>query len=367
MKKQLILLVFAIFSCMIFLVACGSVTEETAETEQNNVTETEPEQQLAKEINVFNWSESIPDEVIRGFEEEFGVKVNYSTFDSEQNMLAKVKSGLVPYDVTFPTAPFLVEMIESDMLYELDLANIPNFEYILDEWKDLPTDPGNKYSVPYNYGLTGIVYNKEKVETPTSWNDLWNPEYAGHVIALEDSMELMNMLLQSEGFDINNPTEDQLVQAGEKLKSLMPNLLTFSPAPSKLLASGEAWIGHSYCGEAGVAWETNKNIDCVMPKEGGLTWYSAIVVPKTSKNKYTAEVFINYLLRPEVSIKITEAYPYPNPNRGALELFSNEMKEVPGLFPEPEVIEKAELEREFTPEQLNILNRVIQEAKVQGN
>src|SRR5699024_817216 len=161
---------------------------------------------------------------------------------------------------------------------------------------DLPDDPGNKYSIPVAYGTNGILYNKDKVETPTSWEDLWNPEYEGQVVVLESQSELFDMLLQSLGYDtdLENVTEEQIEEAAKKLEDLIPNLHSLSSDQEPLFMSEQALIGYGYCAGASVAnLQGFDDLDCVLPDEGGLKWHTTAVIPNTSKEKYTAEVFLD--------------------------------------------------------------------------
>ena len=352
-------LVFALLSMLIvFLAACGSDNDD-----KNNAG---GDKELSDELIVFNWSEYIPQQVIDDFEKEFGVEVVYSTYNSNHEMLTKVQSGTVAYDLVFPSDYYVKQMVDNDLLLEIDFDNIPNYKNIGEAWHNLPFDPDNKYSVPFMGGYDGIAYNKEFVGVaPTSWEDLWNPEYAGKVLLLEESKEVSNMLQQMLGNDMNDPTEEQLQEGFDKLKELVPNVLAFDGTPSDRLVSGEAWIAHGYSGAAATAWLENENIDFVLPEEGGVAWMDMMVIPKTSEHKYTAEVFIDYLLRPEVSKQLSEFIPYGNPNEEALKILPDNIKNSPGLsFPE-EVIDRAEWNLPLDAERTQIMNRLFQESKVE--
>src|SRR5690625_688181 len=208
---------------------------------------------IGGELIIFNWSEYMPDEIISGFEEEFGVDIVYTTFSSNQEMLAKIRSGTVAYDLAVPSDHYVQVLQEEGLLNEINFDNIPNFKNIADEWKNLNFDPDNKYSVTYMYGFDGIFYNKSKIdEPPTSWGDLWNSKYKGHVVVMEAADEISDMLQQYLGNDMNDPTVEQIEAGGEKFKELVPNILMFSETPVAELVSGEVWIGYGYSGEAGV-------------------------------------------------------------------------------------------------------------------
>lgn len=354
----------------LFLAACSSSdgSDDAPADSQSNGDDSasESSEEISGDLVVFNWTEYMPQEVLDMFEEEYDVNVVYTTFASNQEMLAKVKSGTVPYDIVVPSDFYVQVMIEEGLLEKINFDNIPNFENIADEWKNLEYDPNNEYSVVFMYGYDGLIYNKDKVDTPTSWGDLWNPEYEGHVVLMDAADELSTMVQQYMGNDINDPTEDQIIEGGEKLKELMPNVLMFTEAPEAQLVNGEAWIVYGYSGEAGVAYWENPAIDFVMPEEGGIKWTDNMVIPTTSTNKAAAEAFIDFILRPEVSKLISEYYPYGNPNEKANELLDDEYKDLPGLVVPQEQIDKAEWSKVLDPERTQLVNRVVQEAKIQA-
>lgn len=361
MNKQ-ILTLFAVLLLFSF-VACSN-TNNTEKPSSSG--EDEDASGLSGELVIFNWTEYMPQEILDNFEKEFGVKVVYTTFASNQEMLAKVRSGTVAYDLAVPSDFYVQVMRDEGLLEEINFDNIPNFKNISADWKSLSYDPNNKYSVTYMYGFDGLLYNKEKIDRPTSWGDLWNPEYKGHVVIMDAADEINDMLQQYMGNDMNNPTEDQILEGGELLKELMPNILMFTEAPEATLVSGEAWLVYGYSGEAAVAFKENPAIDFVLPKEGGIRWTDNMVIPTTTQNKEAAEAFINYLLRPEVSKLLSEEFPYGNPNTKAVELLDEADINVPGLNLSPEQTEGAVWSEVLDAERTQVVNRVIQEAKIKA-
>ncbi|MEI3612418.1 ABC transporter substrate-binding protein [Pseudogracilibacillus sp. SO30301A] len=346
---------------ILIISACGNSEKE--ETFSGNSDTGEKE--LADKLNIFNWADVIPQEVLNEFEEEFGVEVVYSTYSSEQEMMAKIKSGTVPYDVVFPSTGTFIIMKEQGLLQELDMENIPNFENLSEIWTDRPDDPGDKYSIPVAYGTNGIIYNTEKIkEKPTSWEDLWDPKYKGHVLVSDDPQELFGMALQSLGYDIGNPTEEQVKEAAKKIEDLVPNVLAFDPNPEPQFMSEQAWIGYTVCAGASVAHiQGFEKLDCVLPKEGGLKWHTSAVIPNTSKEKYTAEVFLNWYLRPEISLEMVKSFPYPSPNEEAAKLYTDEMKKLPSLSTTDEDLKKAAPTQPYSSETMELMNHLLQEIR----
>ncbi|MYL40623.1 polyamine ABC transporter substrate-binding protein [Virgibacillus salexigens] len=345
---------------LVLLTACSDSNDDTTKAKQNN---SSGEQALSEELYFFNWGENIDPEILKDFEKEYGVKVVYDTYSSNQEMITKLSSGTVAYDIVVPTDYFVQQMIQEGMLQELNLENIPNLENIEEEFRDPSFDPGNKYSVPYLYGSIGIVYNKEKVETPTSWDDLWNPKYKNHVTIQETPREGISMALQKHYYDINQPTEETLSEAKKSLLKIKQNILAYDSTPAGNLVNEEVWISQVYSDQAGTAMEENNNLDYVLPEEGGMLWMDNFVIPKTSKNKYTAEVFINYMLEAEVSKKLTDAIPSSNPNAAAKDLMSEEEKSNHASY--PEIPEKAVFFEYLEPDELAKMNQLYKNIKVE--
>lgn len=354
MINKLKYLLFAIIFLFV-LMACSSNTQTGNSSNDNK--------ELSDELYVFNWAGYMPQEVLDTFEEEFDVRIIYDTFSSNQEMLTKLTSGTVEYDLVFPTDYFVEEMIKEDLLLELDMDNIPNFENIEDVFHERDFDPGNKFSVPYMYGSIGIAYNKEKVDTPTSWEDLWNPEYKGHVTVNSSPREVFSAALQLLNYNINQPTSDQLDEAKEKLKELDTGLLAYESQIADLLISEQAWISQAYGGTAAKAMAENPNISYVLPEEGGVLWMDNIAIPNTSTNKYTAEVFINYLLEAETSKKLSDYNPSSNPNKAAKELMNDEERNHPAAY--PNIPEGAVFFETLDPETLGKINELMKEIKIE--
>lgn len=334
---------------MLGLMACSSKSQETKDGE------------LADKLYFFNWGENIDPEILDDFKEEFGVEVVYDTFASNQEMLTKMKSGVVTYDLIVPTDYFIEEMRKEDLLAELNMDNIPNFKYIAEELRDPSFDPGNKVSIPYLYGSTGLAYNKAKVGEITSWEELWNPEYKGRVSVHTSAQAIYAMVLQYLGLETTRPTDEELERATEIVRALNENLHSYDNEPAAKLINEEVWVAMAYSDQAGQAMQQNPDIDYILPKEGGFLWMDNFAIPKDSPNQYTAEVFINYMLRPEVSKKLTDYIPSSNPNQGAIDLMTEEEKNNRASYPE---IPDNALYYEYSPEHIDKMTRLLNEIKI---
>lgn len=280
----------------------------------------------SKELNLYGWSEYIPQALLDGFTKEYGVTVHYDTYSSNEELMAKLQAGASGYDVIIPSDYTIVIMTKQGLLEPLDASQIPNLSNVDEKFRSLPFDPGNKYTVPYQWGTVGMVVNTEKVTKPvTSWNELWNPAYKGRVVMLDDEREVIGVASRVLGYDVNTKDPAELDQAKAKLKELMPNVKLFdSDNPKAAMLSGETWLGQTWNGEAALAHRENPKIDYVCPKESCVVWFDNLAIPKGAPHKDAAQAFLNYVLRPDVSLLITKEFPYSNPNKAALELMKTQ-------------------------------------------
>ena len=280
----------------------------------------------SKEINIYAWSEYVPQELMDAFAKEYKVKVNYDTYASNEEMLAKLQAGKTSYDVIIPSDYTVGIMIGQKMLEPMDLDHIPNFVNVDDQFKNLPFDPGNQYSVPYQWGSVAIAVNTAKVTKPiTKFADLWDPAYKNKLVVLDDEREIIGMALLVLGYDKNSVDPAQLEAAKKKLIELKPNIKLYdSDSPKTALLSGEVVAGVVWNGEAALAHQENPKITYVLPEEGMGVWYDNLAVPKGAPHKDAATAFINYVLRPDMSVMITKFFPYSSVNKAALDLLKTE-------------------------------------------
>lgn len=277
-------------------------------------------------LNLYSWADNFDEQVIKDFEKQFNVDVNYDVFANNEDLLAKLKAGGSNYDVIQPSDYMVATMIKQDLLEPLNKENIPNWSNITDRFKNQPYDPGNKYSVVYTSGVTGIAYNKKYVKGEiNSWSDLWNPEYKDKVLLLDDAREVIGMGLKKNGFSNSSTNEAELKKAVDDIKELLPSVLAFDTdnIKQKMIAE-EGYIGTVWSGDAAYIAAQNPDVAFVVPKEGGTIWSDNYAIPKGSKHKDLAEKFINYMLDPQVSAKNYESIGYSDPNDKAKEFHSKE-------------------------------------------
>ena len=337
-----------LFLVLIFTLVLAACSSNSSSKQENG--EVDGKQELAKELKVFNWGDYLPEAVIKGFEEKYGVHVIYDPYSSNAEMLTKIKSGAVKYDIVVPTDYIAARMISQDLLAELNMDNIPNFKNIAEPFHERNFDPGNKYTVPYLYGSIGLAFNKNKTESVDGLGRSWNPGYSGHVLLSDVGREAVSIAMQKEGLDINEVSDENLKKAKEALEELDSHVFTYTSEPAGDLAGDHVWVAAAYSGAVAKAMKTNKNLDFILPKEGGILWMDNLAIPKNSENKYTAEIFINYLLEPEVSKLITDEIPYSNPNSAAVELMSDEQKNNPASYPPDEALKNAEWFEDLGPD-----------------
>lgn len=301
-----------------------SVTEPSVTTKDENV------------LNVFNWSEYLPEPIIKEFEEKYDIKVNYVTYSSNEEMLAKIMAGDDIFDISVASDYMVEVMRKQKLMEEIDMGNVPNFKNIGDEFKNLSFDPGNKYSVPYMWGTGVIAVNTGKVSggSITSYGDLWNSEFKNYLVVLDDERALIGIALKKLGYSLNETDPAKLEQARVELLKLKPNIKFFnSDSPKTELLNGGATAGYMWGAEAALAGKQNKDIKAFFPKEGMYIWQDNFVIPKGAIHKKNAEAFINFLLDPKVSAEISKEFPYANPNLAAHQYIDKSDLSNPAVYP----------------------------------
>lgn len=297
------------------------------------------------ELNIFTWTEYVPESVIEDFEKEYGIKVNWTTFSSNEDMLAKVKTESAgTYDIVQPSDYMVEQMIAQDMLMELDKDVITNIENIDSAFLDPSYDPGNKYSVPYQGGVAAIAVNTDKVSKEiTSYDDLFSEDLKGSIVSLDDYRAVIGMTARSMGYSMNETDTDKLAKIEEKLLKLKDNVKVYdSDSPKNSLISGDCTVGYCWAAEIALAQEENPAIKIVFPKEGPYVFMDNWAVLKTAKNSENAMKFINYMLDSETSQKVSEEFPYLNPNAKAVEELGDEYKSNEAKNPPADVIASGE-------------------------
>lgn len=302
-------------------------------------------------INVYNWGEYISDgsdggvNVNEEFEKLTGIKVNYTNFATNEELYAKLKSGGTDYDVIIPSDYMAGRMIEEDMLEKIDFANVPNFEYTNEQFRNLEYDPTNEYTVPYTWGIVGLIYNTTMVDkTIDSWDALWDEDYKNNVLMFSNSRDAFAISLARLGYSLNTTDESELEQAAEELKKQksLGTVYVMDEIFDKM-EGGEAAIAPYYAGDAITMIEENPDLAFAVPKEGTNRFVDVMCIPKGSKNKQAAEMYINFMCDPEIAKDNCEFIGYSTTNTAAYELLDDEMKNSEIAYPSDEVLENTEV------------------------
>jgi len=294
------------------------------------------------ELFVYNWEEYIHPDTIPDFEKEFSVKVTYDTYPGNEHLLAKLQAGGSRYDVVFPTHNFVPIHIAQGLLAPLNHENIPDLKNITPRFLNTSVDPGNKYSVPYLWGMTALAHNTKYTKDDPN-NDSWalmfesGPKlYSGKLGFTDEMEEVMATALAYLGYSVNSRDKNELMEAGELLIKIKPHVKAFYPGAdeTKALITEDIIIGHEWNGEVVKAHRKNPAVEWLLPKEGGTAWFDNMAIGKDAPHKFTAEAFINYMLRPDVSASNSDEGGYATPNRLAIEKYvPAEVAQDPGIYP----------------------------------
>lgn len=303
---------------------------------------------LAKELIFYDWEEDMPQSVIDIFTKEFGVRIEYLVYESQEEAIANMRAGQV-YDVVVMDSRFIPRLAKERLLSSLDHKNLPNLRNISANFRELAYDPNNQYSVPYNWGTTGLVVRTDLVKGPiTSWRDLWDTRYAGQVgLWMGQPREVIGLTLKSLGYSANSENPQELEAALGRLLELKPNVVPLENYDLNnsvdAMTSGKIVLSMGYAGDVVAGRELNPSIVYILPREGGLMWNDTFIIPANSANSYTAELFLNFLLRPEINAMIANENLYATPNEAAYPFIKPDILHDPVIFPSNNDLINAEL------------------------
>lgn len=311
-------------------------------------------------LNLYNWSEYMPQEILDGFTNETGIQVNYTTFDSNEAMYAKLKllDESSQYDLAIPSTYYVEKMAAEGLLQELDKSKLSNFSNLDTSFTNTKVDPENKYSIPYMWGSTGLAINGDIIDPATvnSWNDLWRPEFKNQIMLMNDMREVFGMALLTLGYSGNSTNPDEIKAAYDKLTTIMPNVKTFNSDATRIpYIEGETNVGMTWNGEAVMA--NDEGITSLVykyPTEGAILWMDNFVIPKNAKNVDAAHQFINYLLQPENAKIVSEEIGYASPNLAARALMAESVRNNATIYPSKEILAKAEFQEDVGDEALQV-------------
>lgn len=294
-----------------------------------------------KELVFMNWGPYINSSLLEQFTKETGIKVIYSTYESNETLYAKLKTHNQGYDLVVPSTYFVAKMRDEGMLQKIDKSKLTNFSNLDSNYLDKPYDPNNEYSIPHVVAVTGLAVNTDMYDAEefTSWADLWKPELAGQLMLMDDTREVFHIALRKLGYSGNSTDKKQIDEAYAELQKLMPNVLLFnSDNPGAPYMSGEVGLGMLWNGSAAAAQKEGVPLKLVFPKEGGIGWVDNFAISSGAKNVDAAHKMIDFLLRPEIAEQISKDAGYLTGVKASNEKF----KDVPALFPSQEDLDRVE-------------------------
>ena len=362
-----------LFGSCLTAFAVPSSTPNTANIEDEDYYRNNPYRGTT--INVYNWGEYISDggegslDVNRKFEELTGIKVNYTNFDSNEDLYAKLRSGGANYDLIFPSDYMIERLKDEGLLEKLDYSNIPNFKYIDEKYKSLYYDPDNEYTVAYNVGYVALIYNKKLVsETPDSWSILWDKKYAGKILMFNNPRDSFAIAQSLLGQDYNDPDPAQWAAAYEKLLKQKPIVRAYvMDEVYNIMESGAAAMAPYYVGDYFTMAENNDDLAVAFPKEGANIFVDAMCIPTTCQNKGAAELYINFMEEPEVALANAEYIAYATPNTEVLKMDRYTYKGDTTMYPDEKLFENYQYFHNLPPETQSLMSNYWSDLKVDGS
>ena len=363
-KLWFIFLVFSVCACTVFAASAYEHEEFYEGAKKGEV------------INVFNWGEYISDtyedgmlDVNREFEKLTGIKVNYVTFESNEDMYAKIKNGGASYDIVIPSDYMIERMVNENLLQTFDPTKLPNYHYIDSKYKSMYYDPDDTYSVPYNVGMVGLIYNTKMVdETPTSWKIMWDEKYAGKILMIDNPRDAFAIPQKILGYSFNSPDSKQLDDVAQMLIDQKPLLQGYvMDEVFNKMESGEAAMVPYYVGDFIIMNEINPDLAFVYPEEGVNIFVDAMCIPRTAQNVDAALKYINFMLDPEIALTNAWYIGYASPNTSVIEDEDYaEMAENQFLYPDEEHMPNVEYFHNLPQETLNQFSDLWNQIKMAG-
>ncbi len=354
MKKWLSF--FLVVVMLVCCTACSGNPSQSGDESEEVIWDWESEPAAPKTgvtLNVYNWGEYIDDELIsvnEAFTHTTGIEVNYKTFDSNEDMYALLSSGAAKYDVVIPSDYMIGKMIEEGMLAKLNFDNIPNYQYIDEQYKGLEYDPNNEYSVPYTWGVVGIFYNTKYVkeeDLAQGWDLLWDETYSGRIMMINNPRDAFGIVQKKLGYSLNTTNEKELQNCYLELKKQKPLLQAYvMDQIYDRLINEEAWIAPYYNGDACIIMdedEGNPDVNFFVPDEGTNLFVDAMCVLKNSEHKEEAEAYINFMCRSDIAYANAEYIGYSSPHNGAIEMLDEETKNDPVYYPDEAILDRSEV------------------------
>ena len=320
-----------------------------------------------KKLNLYCWAEYIPQGVIDDFTKETGIQVSVENYASNEELIGKLLAGGGKYDLIQPSEYAVEVLIKDNQLLPLKQEALTNLGNLAPEFRSMPFDPGNKFSVPFMAGFVGIVVNTDKIKTPIkSFSDVFVPAHKNRIVILDDSREITSWALGEAGLGINDVTPESLAKIRPILQKWLPLVKVYdSDSPKTALKNGDVDIGVVWSGEAALLYNDDKKFQFILPQSGAHLFVDNMAIPKTAQHPQTAHLFINYLLRPEVGKRVADDFPYYSPNSAARSLLSPDQLANPASYPPAQEVSRMQTFKDIG-EQAAAMDALVTEIKAGG-
>lgn len=355
--KKLSFIISAVI--MLSMVSCTSEPTENTNDEEEEVTVqtltvSDPDyytkfKDKGISINVYNWGEYISTGADEGtldvnseFEKLTGIKVNYTNYATNEELYAKLKGGGAAYDVIIPSDYMISKMIKEKLVQPLDMDNIPNFKYIMENFRNLDYDPTNDYSIPYTWGTVGIIYDKTMIDIPPEeidWDLLWNEDYADQILMFDNPRDAFAIAEIMSGYSLNTEDPEELENAARKLtqqKKIVQGYVMDEVFDK--MGAGDALIAPYYAGDALTILEENEDLDFVVPDSGTNLFIDAMCIPTSARQKEAAEMYINFMCEPDIAFANIDYICYSTPHQEAFNMLDEEVRESHVSYPDSQFI-----------------------------
>ncbi len=300
-------------------------------------------------INVYNWGEYISTGAEKGtldvnseFEKLTGIKVNYTNYATNEELYAKLKGGGATYDVIIPSDYMISKMIKENLIQPLDMNNIPNFEYIMENFRNQAYDPENAYSVPYTWGTVGIIYNKSIIDInpeDVDWDLLWNEDYTDQILMFDNPRDAFAIGELMMGYSLNTESSEELENVARKLTQQKKIVQAYvMDEIFDKMGAGDALIAPYYAGDALTILEENEDLDFVVPKSGTNLFIDAMCIPTSARQKEAAEMYINFMCEPDIAFANIDYICYSTPHQKAYDMLDEDIRESHISYPDSDFI-----------------------------
>lgn len=349
--------VLAVGLLALLLAGCGGIAGTPAPTPTATQAPSVPV------LNFYNWDTYIDPTILSDFERQFNVKINYTTFTSNEELLAAVESGATAYDLIVPSDYTVAIMRRKGLLAPLDKKNIPNFKNVDPIFINPEYDPGNRYCAPYQWGTMGIGYDRAATGRDIrSWRDVFDPAFAGRVALLDDTRISLGAILLYLGYSPNTTNKVELAAARDFLKNHAQHIAVYAPDTGQnLLISDTVDLALEWSGDIFQIMEEHPHIRYVIPEEGSIIWTDNICIPVGAPHKELAEQFINFILDPQVGARLSNFIRYSSPNQAALPFINEDDRRNPALYPPDDIRRRLFFISDVGPDGTRLYNEIWQE------